>query len=78
MSFNHGPDVPSCILNSCTESLVVPLTLLFNLLTRYGYFFFFEETLIPLHKSGKKSGGTHHSGIAILDAFTKIFQKSGY
>lgn len=77
-SFHSGPDgVPSCILKNCAQAFAAPLSIMFNLSIKYGYFpqLWKESYIIPLFKSGNKSNVTNYRGIAKLSAIPKLFEK---
>lgn len=77
-SYKYGPDkVPSCLLIKCADSLVVPLTLLFNLSIKSGFFpnIWKDSYIIPLFKSGSKTDISNYRGIAKLSAIPKLFEK---
>lgn len=77
-SYINGPDkIPSCLLISCSEALAVPLTLMFNMSIKYGYFpkIWKDSFIIPLFKSGNKSNISNYRGIAKLSTIPKLFEK---
>lgn len=66
---SYGPDgIPNCILKYCANSLVFPLTLLFNASIKAGHFpkIWKDSFIIPLFKSGKKSNISNYRGIVLL------------
>lgn len=77
-SYDAGPDkIPSCILINCAEALAIPLTMLFNLSIKYGYFpdIWKSSFIVPLFKSGNKSEIENYRGIAKLSTIPKLFEK---
>lgn len=77
-SCDSGPDgIPAIILRHCSESLVLPLTLMFNSSLRFGYFpaIWKRSYLTPLHKSGGLLNVSNYRGIAKLSAVPKLFEK---
>lgn len=78
MSYVSGPDgVPTCILKRCSNLLCTPLTYLFNLSLKLGYFpeAWKDSFIIPLFKTGSKSSISNYRGIAKLSAIPKLFEK---
>lgn len=76
-SYISGPDgVPSCLLINCADTLAEPLTHMFNVSIKYGYFpqLWKDSYIIPLHKSGNKSDIRNYRGIAKLSQIPKIFE----
>lgn len=77
-SNRSGPDnIPSCILINCAEFFAVPLTRIFNMSIRYGYFpsIWKKSFIIPFYKSGTKSDIINYRGIAKLSIIPKLFEK---
>lgn len=73
-----GPDgIPNSVLRYCSESLSIPLTILFNTSLKLGYFptIWKKSYLIPLHKSGSLIDASNYRGIAKLNAIPKLFEK---
>lgn len=73
-----GPDgIPSVVLKNCSSSLAVPLSIIFNISLKYGYFpkIWKESYIIPLFKSGNKSFISNYRGIAKLSDIPKLFEK---
>lgn len=76
-SFKPGADgVPSCILVKCAETLAVPLTIIFNLSIKYGYFpaLWRKSFITPLYKSGSRSDVNNYRGIAKLSPIPKLLE----
>ena len=77
-SVNSGPDgVPSCVLINCLNSLLSPITYLFNISIVNGYFLavWRESYIIPLFKSGSRSNISNYRGIVKLSVIPKLFEK---
>lgn len=77
-SFYSGPDgIPSCLLINCAEIIAIPLTILFNLSIKHGYFpkLWKKSFVIPLFKSGNKSNIMNYRGIAKLSVIPKLFEQ---
>lgn len=77
-STSVGPDgIPNCILINCAENLSYPLTILFNMSIKYGYFpnVWKKSFIIPLFKSGCKSSINNYRGIAKLSSIPKLFEQ---
>ena len=73
-----GPDgIPSIILKYCSDTLAIPLTLLFNYSLKYSHFptFWKKSYIVPLHKSGSLTNVSNYRGIAKLSAIPKLFEK---
>ena len=73
-----GPDgIPNIILKYCSETLALPLTILFNYSLKFGHFptFWKKSYIIPLHKSGSLTNVSNYRGIAKLSAIPKLFEK---
>lgn len=77
-SYKYGPDkVPSCVLIKCADALTFPLTMLFNLSIKFGFFpeIWKNSYIIPLFKSGSKTEIANYRGIAKLCTIPKLFEK---
>ena len=76
-SFKSGPDgIPPFIINKCSASLADPLSKLFNLSLKIGYFpkHWRSSFVVPLFKSGNTSDISNYRGIAKLSAIPKLFE----
>lgn len=74
-----GPDgIPSIIIKNCADSLVNPLTSLFNYSLKFGLFpsCWKESFIIPLYKSGSRNNVTNYRAIVKLNSISKLFEKT--
>jgi exonuclease III len=72
-----GPDeIPSIFLKNCARELASPLTVLFNLSLKFGYFpsIWKFSHVIPVFKSGSKDNIENYRGISILSCVPKLFE----
>jgi Reverse transcriptase (RNA-dependent DNA polymerase) len=73
-----GPDgIPPSILKNCSEGLVKPLTMLFNLSLQSGIFptMWKSSYIVPIFKKGARDQIGNYRGIAILSSIPKLFEK---
>ncbi|XP_062541607.1 uncharacterized protein LOC134209633 [Armigeres subalbatus] len=72
-----GPDgIPSVVIKRCAESLVRPLTAVFNLSLTSGVFpvCWKQSYVFPVFKKGCKRTVSNYRGIAALCAVSKLFE----
>lgn len=77
-SIYSGPDgIPACILTNCANALAIPLSIMFNVSLKYGYFpeVWKKSFIIPLFKAGSKLNVINYRGIAKLSAIPKLFER---
>ena len=70
-------NLPNCLLKSCSQSLVTPLSLLFNFTLASEQFPLQWKTasILPFHKKGSHYDVTNHWPIALLPSLSKVFEK---
>ena len=68
--------IPSCILKRCSNALIHPLTLLFNMSLREGIFpcSWKLSLKFPVHKKGDEQNIENYRGITSLCACSKVFE----
>jgi hypothetical protein len=69
--------IPAIFLINCAETLIVPLTILFNKSLSLGIFrrLWKPSYSTPIFKKGVKTSIENYRGIAILSTIPKLFEK---
>lgn len=74
-STSSGPDgIPAAVLKSCSDSLALPLSKLFNISLKSGVFplSWKKSYIFPVHKKGPKRNVRNYRGIAALRVVSKL------
>ena len=76
---SSGPDlINPIILKHCSDELVEPLFILFNIITETGEFptEWKKSFIVPIFKSGNKCDISNYRPISIINVLSKIFEKA--
>ena len=76
-----GPDnISARIIKECSEQLVTPLSILFDLSVSQGVFpsRWAEANIVPIFKKGSRKSPTNYRAVSLLPIMGKIFERSVY